>query len=133
MPLRAAANGWAGCSTDELVVRSAADINLRNKMETKMTLIAEKIPKIYLSRRNLLTLLSKLDREAKGELTACAIVKIRSASAEFRQTMERVMVIAVDDEVYYPAQNRPAGEMHPADEEGLPKPSTGLTFWETDL
>lgn len=99
----------------------------------KRTSITEKMPKIYLSRRNLLTLLSKLDREAKGELTACAIVKIRSPSAEFCQTMERVMVIAVDDEVYYQAQNRPAGEMHPADEGGLPKPSTGLTFWETDL
>lgn len=98
-----------------------------------MSPMMERMPKLYLSRRNLLALLSKLDREARGELTACAIIKIRSASSEFRQTMEQVMVIAVDDELYYKSQNRPAGEMHPADEEGLPKPSTGLTFQETGL
>ena len=54
---------------------------------------------IFLSRRNLLTLLSKLDRRA-----------------------------AVEDEEYYVAQDRPAGAMHPSDEKNTTMPSTGIGF-----
>jgi hypothetical protein len=82
--------------------------------------------KIYLSRRNLLALLSKLDRAAAGEETHCTIVKYQPGGSAYRQTMKAVSVIAVQDEDYYVAQNRPAGEMHPADEAHISAPSTGV-------
>lgn len=85
----------------------------------------EMFPLIYLSRRNLLTLLSKLDRAANGELTTCAIIKIQHPSADYQQTLEQVIVIAVDDEAYYTAQNRTAGAVHPVEEDRLPRPLTG--------
>lgn len=85
-------------------------------------------PKIYLSRRNLVALLSKLDRDATGEETACMIVKHKQPSPAYQQTMDTVMVIAVQDDEYYEAQARPAGEMHPREEVQLAKPSTGVSF-----
>jgi len=87
--------------------------------------VNDKTPKIYLSRRNLLALLSKLDRDAKGDDTACAIIKHQQPTPEYRQTMDTVMVIAVQDEDYYVAQKRSAGEMHPLEEAVITKPSTG--------
>lgn len=77
--------------------------------------IGDKTPKVYLSRRNLLTLLSKLDRDAAGEETACTLVKNQSPSAAYRQTMKSIAVIAVQDDEYYGAQNRTATEVHPLD------------------
>lgn len=88
----------------------------------------DKTPKLYLTRRNLLSLLSKLDREKAGDETACAIIKNQQARPEYQQTMKEIMVIAVQDEDYYLAQQRSAGEMHPQDEINLPKPSTGTAF-----
>lgn len=85
-------------------------------------------PKIYLSRRNLLTLLSKLDRQANGDETMCTIIKNRNPSPSYQQTMQQIAVIAVDDEEYYGSQGRPAGVMVPQDEANLPKPSTGTAF-----
>jgi hypothetical protein len=73
--------------------------------------------KVYLSRRNLLTLLSKLDRKAAGDETACAIIKYQNQDDEFQQTMGDIMVIAISDEEAY--STRSAGEMHPADEAKL--------------
>lgn len=58
---------------------------------------------ITLSRRNLLTLLSKLDRVAAGGVSACTLIKNGS-----------IMITAVEDEVAY--ASRPAGEIHPEDE-----------------
>lgn len=78
--------------------------------------ISDKTPKVYLSRRNLLTLLSKLDRDAAGEETACTLIKMKQKNGTaYNQTMKEIMVIAVQDEDYYPAQNRSAGEVHPSD------------------
>ena len=91
-------------------------------------MIDDKTPKIYLSRRNLLALLSKLDAEAAGEETSCMIIKKQPASPEYRQTMATIAVIAVDDEAFYGSQQRAAGEMHPREEEKLAKPSTGVEF-----
>lgn len=91
-----------------------------------MTTINDKTHKIYLSRRNLLTLLSKLDRDANGDDTARAILKYQQPTPQYRQTMDTVMVIAVQDEDYYVAQKRSAGEMHPAEEAVISKPSTGI-------
>ena len=72
--------------------------------------------KLYLTRRNLLTLLSKLDRKKEGDDTACTIVKYKNPPAEFQQTMDSCIITAVEDDEYYTALNRPAGEIHPLDE-----------------
>lgn len=57
--------------------------------------------RVYLSRRNLLTLLSKLDRKAAGQQTACTLIKNDNAHRTYRQTMTSIEVVAVEDEVYY--------------------------------
>ena len=69
---------------------------------------------IYLSRRNLLALLSKLDRQEAGDETACAIVKYANPSDPYCNTIDQVMVIAVPDDEFY--ANRSPGIMHPLDE-----------------
>ena len=73
--------------------------------------------KLYLSRRNLLTLLSKLDRLEAGDETACAIVKSANPSDPYCNTMDQVTVIAVPDDEFY--TNRSPGIMHPLDEARL--------------
>lgn len=100
-----------------------------------MTLkITDKTPKVYLSRRNLLALLSKLDRQAAGEETYCTIIKNKQpGKTEYNQTMERILVIAVEDREYYDSQQRPAGEMHPLDEAKLNKPTKGVLYNVADL
>jgi hypothetical protein len=69
--------------------------------------------RVYLSRRNLRTLLSKLDREQKGEQTFCTIVKQDMTHPKY-PCSDVVIVTAVEDAEYY--SDRPAGEMFPADE-----------------
>lgn len=91
-------------------------------------MITDKTPKLYLSRRNLLALLSKLDRDAAGEHTACTLVKVQQPSPAYQQTMKEIAIIAVQDEEYYGTQNRPAGEVHPSDEVNLTTPSTGTRY-----
>ena len=91
-------------------------------------MIKDNTPKVYLSKRNLLALLSKLERENLGDSTECTIIKHQQPSPEFQQTMKSIAVIAVQDDEYYGAQNRGAGEMHPADEKNLPKPEKGVQF-----
>lgn len=105
---------------------------------------------IYLSQRNLVALLSKLDRRQAGEETACAIVKHAQDDEDcpFNQSLPEVLVTAVedsawrgqtynftlfntdilvvDDEAYYGAQGRAAGAMHDRDEHLLEKPTTGV-------
>ena len=59
--------------------------------------------RIYLSRRNLLTLLSKLDRAAKGDETARTIWKRDNVHTKYpSKAME---VIAIEDEDYYTDRN----------------------------
>jgi hypothetical protein len=74
------------------------------------------VERVYLSRRNLEVLLSKLDRLGRGERTACAIVKCRNPDdpPEYAQSLDEVAVVAVPDESYY--VSRAPGAMHPADE-----------------
>ena len=72
---------------------------------------------LYLSRRNLLTLLSKLDRQAAGDATACAIIKYSNPTDPYCNTMDQVTVIAVPDDRFY--TNRLPGAMHPLDEAKL--------------
>lgn len=91
-------------------------------------MINDNTPKVYLSRRNLAALLSKLDRQKDGEETHCTIVKHQQPSAAYRQTMKTLVVVAVEDEEFYGSQERAAGEMHPAEEDKLDKPSTGVVY-----
>ena len=69
---------------------------------------------IYLSRRNLLVLLSKLDRLENGDETACAIIKTANPSDPYCNTIDQVVVTAIPDEEFY--ANRQPGVMHPLDE-----------------
>lgn len=71
-------------------------------------------PHVYLSRRNLLVLLSKLDRKKNGEETACTIEKNDTANKKYPQTMSFVWVTAVEDEDYYSDRN--PGIVHDSDE-----------------
>lgn len=68
---------------------------------------------IYLTRRNLQTLLNKLDRQKAGESTACTIVKADTAHIKY-PIPEAIYITAVEDEEYY--NDRAPGEVHPADE-----------------
>jgi len=72
---------------------------------------------LYLSRRNLLTLLSKLDRKAAGEDSKCTLIKRDHTHPYYPATMREVEVIAVEDDDYY--IDRLAGEIHPADEQKI--------------
>ena len=69
---------------------------------------------VYLSRRNLLTLLSKLDRKANGEDTHCTLIKNDNKHPKYPQSMKSISVIAIEDEEYYTERN--AGLIHPSDE-----------------
>lgn len=71
---------------------------------------------LYLSERNLRTLLSKLERKAAGDTTMCTLVKYQQKTAEYKQSMREIMVVAVADDIYYAAQNRTAGDVHPLDD-----------------
>jgi len=73
-----------------------------------------KTERVYLTRRNLLSLLSKLDRQAAGEPTVCTIVKHDNVHPKYPQTMQEIWVTAVEDDQYY--IDREPGPIHPADE-----------------
>ena len=79
---------------------------------------------VYLSRRNLLTLLSKLDRHEAGELTTCMIIKKQDPGATQTQSMPAIAVVALSDDVAYP--HRQAGAMVPEDEVNTTVPATGV-------
>ena len=83
---------------------------------------------IYLSRRNLLTLLSKLDRQAAGESTSCTVIKYRNPGDPYIQSMDTVAVTAVPDDEYYVA--REPGRMHPKDEATIDGGLTGYVYLE---
>lgn len=72
--------------------------------------------KVYLSRRNLLTLLSKLDRVKAGEVSLCTLIKQDTLHEKYPQTIDKIMITAIEDEEYY---DREAGEVHPADAKNL--------------
>ena len=68
---------------------------------------------VFLSRRNLLTLLSKLDRKAKGEGTACTLIKSDVLHPKY-PCSTKIVVTAVEDNDYY--TDRAPGPVHPSDE-----------------
>lgn len=70
---------------------------------------------VYLSRRNLLTLLSKLDRVAQGgSISELTLIKRDTTHPKYPQTMDQICVVAVEDEDYYSSRN--PGIVHPSDE-----------------
>jgi hypothetical protein len=69
--------------------------------------------KIFLSRRNLLALLGKLDAVKEGRVSACTIIKLDNQHPVYPQTMASCVVTAVEDKDYY--TDRAPGEMvHPS-------------------
>jgi hypothetical protein len=71
--------------------------------------------RVYLSRRNLITLLSKLDRNLlEPGSSACTLIKSDNIHPVYPQTMEHIMVTAVEDRDYY--NERMAGLVHPFDD-----------------
>ena|SRR5579859_3076824 len=69
---------------------------------------------VYLSRRNLLTLLNKLDRKARGGITLCTVIKRDNKHPVYPQTEPEIWVTAVEDADYY--VGRPPGWMLPVDD-----------------
>lgn len=69
---------------------------------------------VYLSRRNLLSLLNKMDRTLNGDTSNCTIIKYKNDGDPCQQTMDTLIVTGVEDDVFY--ANRPAGIMHEKDD-----------------
>lgn len=61
---------------------------------------------VRLSRRNLLTLLSKLDRVAAGEFSACTLIK-----------PDGTVLVAEEDDVHYAERKVPMGMIAESDEQ----------------
>ena len=72
---------------------------------------------VYLTRRNLRTLLAKLDRNLEvPNSSACAIIKTDTVHPKY-PCSDAVEVIALEDAEYY--TERAPGRMHPAEEAKL--------------
>ena len=69
---------------------------------------------VFLSRKNLLVLLSKLDRQRAGDATTCTVIKNDFMHPKYPQTMASIAVTAVEDDEYY--AHRRSGTAHPLDE-----------------
>lgn len=69
---------------------------------------------VYLSRRNLQTLLNKLDRVKAGEHSFCTIIKNDKTHPKYPQTTDEIMITAVEDDDYY--KDRNPGEILKVDE-----------------
>ena len=67
---------------------------------------------VYLTRRNLLTLLAKLDRTKNGFVSECTIVKQDTVHPMY-PCSDVITVTAVEDEAYY--TDRKPGLMHELD------------------
>lgn len=72
---------------------------------------------LILSRRNLIALLSKLDRAREGDVTACTLIKFKDFYEDGvpTQSMEAISITAVEDEDLYPRLGREPGAVHPKD------------------
>lgn len=67
---------------------------------------------VYLTRRNLLTLLSKLDRVRAGDQSACTLTKHDTSHPKYPCSVV-TKVTAVEDENYY--TDRDPGRVHESD------------------
>jgi hypothetical protein len=98
--------------TDGMREQAALD---RKLVESEYQYLRGSMDRVYLTRRNLLTLLSKLDRNMLNpNASACTIVKRDNVHPKYPQTSPAIFVTAVEDDDYY--SNRRPGPMHPADE-----------------
>lgn len=85
---------------------------------------------VYLSRRNLLALLSKLDRVKAGGTSALGrthgrtIIKTDDKHPKYPQSTPVIFVTALEDEEYY--TDRRPGPMHPADEDRMDQEYRGV-------
>ena len=68
---------------------------------------------LYLSRRNLLTLLSKLDGVKAGEQSTCSIIKQDGVHPVYPSSPVPILITALEDEEYY--TDRPPGYVLPLD------------------
>ena len=59
------------------------------------------VVQVFLSRRNLRALLTKLNKARRGEPTYCTIVKGDTEHPKYPQTLPEVYVTAVEDSEYY--------------------------------
>lgn len=84
---------------------------------------------VYLSRRNLTTLLSKLDRLAAGDATTCAIVKFDTVHPKY-PTSEPTVLVAIEDADYY--TDREPGAVLPEDEPSVLGAGCGLAPMPTE-
>lgn len=57
--------------------------------------------RVYLSRRNLESLIRKLDGVRKGIASECTILKNDTVHAEYPATVPMLYVTAIEDEAYY--------------------------------
>ncbi|RJG03911.1 hypothetical protein [Noviherbaspirillum sedimenti] len=57
--------------------------------------------KLYLSKRNIATLLQKLDSVRDGEASACTIIKNDTAHPVYAQTLRRIAVMAIEAQDRY--------------------------------
>lgn len=57
--------------------------------------------KLYLSKRNITTLLNKLDSVRDGETSACTIIKNDTAHPVYAQTVRRIAVMAIEAQDRY--------------------------------
>ena len=67
--------------------------------------------KVYLSRRNIQSLINKLDRVKTGEYSACTLIKRDNLHAKYPQTMESCSVTSVEGTISQPAP-APSDEQH---------------------
>ena len=74
---------------------------------------------LYLSRRNLQTLLNKLDRVKAGGKSECTLVKQDDVHPVYPATHNPIFVTAVEDEDYY-AERQPGFTIDPPKEEDTP-------------
>jgi hypothetical protein len=89
---------------------------LKKHLKTKRNTQERKnMEQIYLSRRNLQSLLNKLDRNKNAgyNQSACTIIKNDTEHPQYPQSIPNIAVIAIEDDLYY--TDREAGEVHPAD------------------
>ena len=68
---------------------------------------------LYLTRRNLLTLLNKLDREESGDSSCCTIIKYDTDHPEYPISTPTI-IQAIEDDEYY--KHRPPGDVHHKDQ-----------------
>ena len=69
--------------------------------------------KLFLTRRNLETLLNKLNRVRDGGSSHCTITKMDTTHKKY-PCSDVIEVTALENEVYY--HDRMAGDVHPLDE-----------------